>query len=464
MVKGEKEDGEEFDLDSGDEDVEEVVMHEEDIDEQVAAINACGNLSLYCSGLMQPYLERICEQLLKIGEYAHENVRYHTCLSLTQIAMGQMRLAVGQQDSDDKVEWQSGLPAQQPLPANVKQFLDAILFPHFKEIMEKELRKEIVEKALECIRDLLEEIGPASIESHIDWLINTIESLLDKTSFCQTGKSPNEVAGLDEEDDDDDSEADDEEDLDHDEIILGNATDLIIQLSKCLQNSFLQHLQRLGPKLVRYLGDEHGKSDRIMVIGCLAETFNQCPDALQVYFNDFMQVLTKHSSSKDGSLNRNVSYGFAICADKASQEQFMPHLQGTFQAIRAMHLASEEDDAKDNCLAAFVRILERYHDQIPAGEYEELFQQIMQSLPLSGDPSENQTMLKFIMNINATQPDKVLPYMDRITLVCIKLLIDSRCRFDIDEPFKVLTAKFIKNVIMNCGRPDIVEHLQTLES
>lgn len=52
----------------------------------------------------------------------------------------------------------------------------------------------------------------------------------------------------------------------------------------------------------------------------------------------------------------------------------MPHLQGTFQAIRAMHLASEEDDAKDNCLAAFVRILERYHDQIPAGEYEELFQ------------------------------------------------------------------------------------------
>jgi len=36
------------------------------------------------------------------------------------------------------------------------------------------------------------------------------------------------VAGLDEEDDDDDSEADDEEDLDHDEIILGNATDLII--------------------------------------------------------------------------------------------------------------------------------------------------------------------------------------------------------------------------------------------
>lgn len=33
---------------------------------------------------------------------------------------------------------------------------------------------------------------------------------------------------------DDEEEEEDEEDLDHDEIILGNTTDLIIDLSKCL--------------------------------------------------------------------------------------------------------------------------------------------------------------------------------------------------------------------------------------
>ena len=46
--------------------------------------------------------------------------------------------------------------------------------------------------------------------------------------------------------------------------------------------------------------------------------------------------------------------------------------------------------------------------------------------------------------------------MDRITLTCLKLLTDSRCKRDLDENFKVLTAKFIKNVIMNCGREDVV--------
>lgn len=80
----------------------------------------------------------------------------------------------------------------------------------------------------------------------------------------------------------------------------------------------------------------------------------------------------------------------------------------------------------------------------------------MNAMPFEGDPSENQTILKFVMNVNATQPDRVLPFMDKITLTCLKLLTDARCKRDLDESFKVLTAKFIKNVIMNCGRPEVV--------
>ena len=68
-------------------------------------------------------------------------------------------------------------------------------------------------------------------------------------------------------------------------------------------------------------------------------------------------------------------------------------------------------------------------------------------------------MLKFIMNINASKPDSVLPYMDKISLTCLKLLADSRCKRDLDENFKILTAKFIKHVIMDCGRPEVVEQL-----
>ena len=52
----------------------------------------------------------------------------------------------------------------------------------------------------------------------------------------------NANAAGDDDDSGDDSASVDSEDLDHDELILGNATDLIVALSKCLQDSFLPYL------------------------------------------------------------------------------------------------------------------------------------------------------------------------------------------------------------------------------
>ena len=111
---GDEAQGPEFDLDSDDSDDMEIVeIDMEGVDDQTSAIHCLGNLSLNCSGLMQPYLEQVCKKFQEVGEYSHENVRYHVCLSLCQIAFGQLRLALGKQDSDDKFEWQAGFPVQQ---------------------------------------------------------------------------------------------------------------------------------------------------------------------------------------------------------------------------------------------------------------------------------------------------------------------------------------------------------------
>lgn len=455
----------EFSLDSDSDDEDVVGIDLEGVDEKTSAIHAIGNIYLNCSALLEPYLERIVKVLKDLDGYCHENVRYHVCLSYTQIAFGLLRCHSGRPDSDDKIDWTPGMPTAQQLPPQVVTFLDQVLMPHFKELFESEFNKEVIEKVLECIRDLADEMGPCSLATHLDVIIEFVEILLDKQAFCQTRNlKVDDPEGQGDEDDDDEEDEEDGEDMDHDEIILGNATDVLVSLAKCFQDSFLPSLQKLGPKLVKYLGDEHGKSDRIMVIGCLCEVFNQCPTAITAYFDNFMQVLLKHSVTDDGSLNRNVSYGIAVFADKAPVELFGPHLQTALSAIKQMHTASAEADAKDNCIACIVRILEKYHDKLPAGEYDTLFGQIMSAIPLDGDPGENQTILKFVMNVNATQPERVLPHMDKITLTCLKLLTDSRCKKDVEEPFKVLTAKFIKNVIMQCGREDVVANLQAMEA
>jgi len=199
-------------------------------------------------------------------------------------------------------------------------------------------------------------------------------------------------------DSDDEEESEDEEDLDHDEMILGCTTDLIISLSKATGDQFLPYLTRLGPKLYQYLGEDHPKSDKIMVIGCLTEVFNNCPSAIANYFDDFIKILIFHSNGNDASMNRNVSYSFGIMAEKASVDQFRPYLAKSLECVKKMHTASDEDDAKDNCIATITRILERHSDSFSEQERNTYFAQIMSAIPLRGDVGENETIMKFVMN------------------------------------------------------------------
>jgi len=41
--------------------------------------------------------------------------------------------------------------------------------------MEEEIHKEVIEKVIECIRDVAEEMGPAGVVDYIDWIVLQIE-------------------------------------------------------------------------------------------------------------------------------------------------------------------------------------------------------------------------------------------------------------------------------------------------
>lgn len=227
-------------------------------------------------------------------------------------------------------------------------------------------------------------MGPGAFkEGHLTICFEAILDLLAKKAFCQTGDD-------DEMDDYKDSdESEDEEDLDHDEIILGNTTDCIISLAKALGAQFVPFLERLAPELYPYVGDEHPRSDQTMVIGCLAEVFNSCAAAIEPYFDTFYQLLIKFSVTDEGSLNRNVAYGIGVLARKAPPALFEQHVGTALQMVSAMYQASAEQDAKDNCMSAMLKMLERFESQIDPQQAGEIFSMVMGSIPLQGDASEN---------------------------------------------------------------------------
>ena len=91
------------------------------IDEKASAVHALGNITLFCSSLIIPRMQEILDVLSDLGMYFHENIRYHVCLTYTQIAIGLVRHFTG---TFDKYNWKKGLPVAIPLPDKVQEFLN----------------------------------------------------------------------------------------------------------------------------------------------------------------------------------------------------------------------------------------------------------------------------------------------------------------------------------------------------
>jgi hypothetical protein len=77
-----------------------------------------------------------------------------------------------------------------------------------------------------------------------------------------------------------------------------------------------------------------------------------------------------------------------------------------------------------------------------------MFNRVMSVIPFESDPTENETVIKFCMNQNNLTPGRLEPHMEKIILTCLKILVDSRLVNDTSDDFRILTVKFIKNVVM----------------
>lgn len=84
----------------------------------------------------------------------------------------------------------------------------------------------------------------------------------------------------------------------------------------------------------------------------------------------------------------------------------------------------------------------------------------MKAMPLEGDMTENETLLKFSWKLYEADQPLCLQYMENITKTCVKCLIDPKCADDLPKPFKQQVGQFIKTV----GVQHSAAYLQQVES
>lgn len=187
--------------------------------------------------------------------YFHPNIRLGVVYSYLQLTFGLMHLA-GALDKDDNFDWTKGAPQNSPLPKQVADFANGTVLPYYIQLLEQEEEKEVIESTLERLRDVCEQFGPAAVESQLEKLVSLIIKFLDKKAFCQTkmldDEDPDDLEDVADDDDDDEEEEEGDDGIDHDELILGNISDLIIALARAYGNEFAPYFEKIAPHLVAY--------------------------------------------------------------------------------------------------------------------------------------------------------------------------------------------------------------------
>jgi hypothetical protein len=318
-VKDETKQNKGFSLDSDSEDdYVGINVNINQVDERAAAVNAMGIIAMHSPKLVMTRMKDILEAQEKLHHHFHENVKFHVSQAYNQIALGMVRNH-GLLNSDDKFVWTKGSPDQCPLPQDVMDFLNRIVFPYFYSIFDQEDNKEVIERVLTNITELTCEYGPGVFANQMDNLTKYMIMFLQKKTFCQGGMADVEDGEhediKDEEDDDEDFGEEDEDDgINHDEVILGNITDLVFETARSLGNDFAPWFALLAPHLVEYTSDKHPKNDKNMIFGALSETFASAPGIIPNYFNDYLPLLEKNSNTQDSKVNRNISYSLGVLA------------------------------------------------------------------------------------------------------------------------------------------------------
>lgn len=72
---------------------------------------------------------------------------------------------------------------------------------------------------------------------------------------------------------------------------------------------------------------------------------------------------------------RNVSYAFGVIADRAPADQFGQYQKDVLATVKQMYATSESNgdhDAKDNCLATIVKVMDRFASTFSPDEFATL--------------------------------------------------------------------------------------------
>uniref|UniRef100_A0A6I8P8H9 Importin 4 n=2 Tax=Ornithorhynchus anatinus TaxID=9258 RepID=A0A6I8P8H9_ORNAN len=383
-------------------------------DEKEDACSALGEISLNASVAFLPYMDSAFEEVYKLLECPHLNVRKAAHETLGQFCRA-LHQAAGQCPSE-----QNGAALQVALGRAVPALVQAV---------QGERERLVVMGVLEALGGLLKSCGALALRApgRLEDLCAALGAVLHKRTACQ---------------DDDDEDDDEEEQAEYDAMLLEHAGEAIPALAAAAGGeTFAPFFAGFLPLLLRKAKPSCSVAEKSFAVGTLAEAVQGLGPASAQFVSRLLPALLEAAREPDPEVRSNAVFGLGVLAEHGG-----PPAQACFGKILGSlsSLLAHERHGRvlDNICGALARLL---LSGLPGKPPHQVLPTLLRSLPLREDMEEWSTVSRCLCFLYRDRPQQVVETAPELLRVCSLVLGSDRLPQDSQAALRLLVTQLAQH-------------------
>ncbi|KAF5925759.1 hypothetical protein HPG69_002209 [Diceros bicornis minor] len=363
-------------------------------DEKEDTCAALGEISVNTSVAFLPYMESVFEEVFKLLECPHLNVR-----KAAHEALGQFCCALHKACQSC---------ASEPNTAALQAALARVV-PSYMQAVHRDRERQVVMAVLEALTGVLRSCGALTLQppGRLAELCNVLKAVLQRKTACQ----------------DADEEEEEEDQAEYDAMLLEHAGEAIPALAAAAGgDAFAPFFAGFLPLLLCKTKQGCTVAEKSFAVGTLAESIQGLGAASAQFVSRLLPVLLCTAREADPEVRSNAIFGLGVLAEhggRPAQEHF-PKLLGLLLPLLARE---RHDRVRDNICGALARLLMASPTRKPEPQ---VLAALLHALPLKEDLEEWVTIGHLFSFLYQSSPDQVVDVAPELLRICSLNLADNK--------------------------------------
>uniref|UniRef100_V9KAN5 Importin-4 n=1 Tax=Callorhinchus milii TaxID=7868 RepID=V9KAN5_CALMI len=363
------------------------------LDEKEDACDALGEISVNTGAAFMPFMESCFEEIFRINDYPHINVRKSVFEAVGQFCCSLYKVA---QDN----------PTDQNLEAFQK--LVSVVLPCYLKTLEEERDRLLVMTVLEALNSILKHCKAEALREpgRLDAISKAIRDVLLKKTTCQDSEN-------------EELDSDEEQQAEYDAMLIEYAGDGIPLLAAAVGGQvFAPYFAGFLPLLLAKTKASCTIAEKSFAIGIVAETVQAMEGASVQFVPRLLPTLMSGARDTDDEVRSNSVFGIGVLVEHG-KESMHTHYPSLLNILSSIISREQNRRVLDNVCGAVSRMILTHVSGVPI---EQVFPVLIRSLPLKEDLEENVTVFNCISFMYKNQPSQVIQHLPQLLAVISQVI------------------------------------------